>query len=114
VSTGRVLITREDAVEKGDMQMYVKVEAAVESLQKCDGTDLSALEFGMGAIARGHGLYEDLHQRTEHVLLERGQSPELEWERQNVLAQRHVRHDAIEGRDTLQVLTPPTSAGAPG
>jgi hypothetical protein len=101
-SRGRVkpnaplLVAREDAVEENDMQMKIEVEAAAESLQKCDGPDLGALEFGSGAIARRHGVDEDLHEGAEHVLLERSQSAQLERQREDVLANRHVRHDPID------------------
>jgi hypothetical protein len=69
-----LLVPSEDAIEKDDVEMQIQVEAAAESLQKCDGSNLGALEFGSGAIASGHGIDEDLHERAKDVLLERGQS----------------------------------------
>jgi hypothetical protein len=72
-----LLVPREDPVEKGDVKMKIEVEAAAESLQKADGSDLRTLERRPRAGAGGDGLDEDPDEGAEHVLLERGKPSQL-------------------------------------
>src|SRR6266851_2441915 len=78
--------------------MEIQVESPSEPLQKCDGPDLgphNALTLGARPVTGEHGICEDSHEGTEHVLLEGREPSQFEGEREDELAQGYIRDHAI-------------------
>lgn len=80
------------------MKVHVEVQAA-EALHTENRAALGALDPGVlrtRAIGRERGLNEDARQGGEHVGLEGGKPAQLERQRKDVLAHRHVGQDPVD------------------
>ena|SRR5579872_4872366 len=91
-------IAREHAIEHKCVKVHVEVQAA-EALNTEHRAALGALDPGAlrtRAVGRERGLNEDAGQGGERVGLEGGKPAQLERQRQDVLAHRHVGQDPVD------------------
>ena len=86
----------EDSVGENGVKMKIEVEAAAEPLRVVDRCVPAAGDAGGSFLLERDRLDEDAAERTGDVGAERGKAAKLERERENPLAHRHRREDAVD------------------
>ena len=105
-------IRGEDAIRENGVIMQVQVEAAAESLKVVERGGLASDDAGDALLLRRHGIDEDATDRGRDVGTERREAPQLEREREHIVANGDGGQNAIGDVGGGVAHPPRAAAGA--